>query len=309
LRGTKHIPFVAIAVVVTAAIAGGCGLGAGKGTSDVSVTVTRSFGSQPVGSITRNQVPGSETVMRMLQRSFKVTTRFGGGFVQSIDGIAGSASRRDWFYYVNGIEAKVGAASTAVHRGDRIWWDLHDWTATDDVPAVVGSFPEPFVHGFKGRRLPTTLECAPDVPDACKRVAAELKAAGVPAATQLLGTGSGTDSLAVLVGTWGDLHGTFAGILIAHGPSASGVYVRFAGGNSLELLDPHGQPVRTLGAGAGLVAATAQGSSSPTWLVTGADAAGVSAAADALTPKRLANHFALAVQGQTDLPVPLQGAQ
>ena len=174
---------------------------------------------------------------------------------------------------------------------------------------MVGSFPEPFVHGFKGRRLPTTLECAPDVPDACKQVAAELKAAGVPAATQLLGTGSGMDSLAVLVGTWGDVHGTFAGILIAHGPSASGVYARFNGGNSLELLDPHGQAVRTLGAGSGLVAATAQGSSSPTWLVTGADAAGVSAAADALTPKRLANHFALAVQGQTDLPVPLQGAQ
>jgi hypothetical protein len=309
LPDSKHIPFVVIAVALAAAIISGCGLGAGKGTSDVSLTITRSFGSQPVGSITRNQVPGSETVMRMLQRSFKVTTRFGGGFVQSIDGLAGTASRRDWFYYVNGIEAKVGAASTAVHRGDRIWWDLHDWTATDDVPAVVGSFPEPFVHGFKGRRLPTTLACATDVPDACKQVASELKAAGVPAATQQLGTGSGTDSLAVLVGTWADLHGTFAGILIAHGPSASGVYARFTGGNSLELLDPRGQPVRTLGAGAGLVAATAQGSSSPTWLVTGADAAGVSAAADALTPKRLANHFAMAVQGQTDLPVPLQGAQ
>jgi hypothetical protein len=247
--------------------------------------------------------------MRMLQRSFKVTTRFGGGFVQSINGISGTASRRDWFYYVNGIEAKVGAASTAVHRGDRIWWDLHDWTATDDVPAVVGSFPEPFVHGLKGRRLPTTLECAPDVPDACKQVAAELKAAGVPAATGLLGTGSGTDSLAVLVGTWGDLHGTFAGILIAHGPASSGVYAKFTSASSLALLDPRGQPVRTLGAGAGLVAATAQLSSSPTWLVTGVDAAGVSAAADALTPKRLANHFALAVQGQMDLPVPLQGAQ
>jgi hypothetical protein len=311
VRGTKHIPFVAIAVVVTAAIAGGCGLGAGKGTSDVSLTVTRSFGTQPIGSITRNKAPGSETVMRMLQRSFKVTTRFGGGFVESIDGIAGSASRRDWFYYVNGVQATVGAASTAVHRGDRIWWDLHDWTATDSVPAVVGSFPEPFVHGVKGRRLPTTLECAPDVPDACQRVASELKAVGVPVATQLLGTGSGTDSLAVLVGTWSELHGTFAGILIDHGPSASGVYARFngAGGNSLELLDPQGRPVRSIGAGAGLVAATAQGSSSPTWLVTGADVAGVSAAADALTPKRLSHHFALAVQGNTDLPVPLQGAQ
>jgi hypothetical protein len=311
LPARKHISFVVIAVVLTAAITGGCGLGAGKGTSDVNLTVTRSFGTQPIGSITRSKVPGSETVMRMLQRSFKVTTRFGGGFVQSIDGMAGSASRRDWFYYVNGIQAKIGAAGTAVHRGDRIWWDLHDWSATDSVPAVVGSFPEPFVHGTKGRRLPTTLECATDVPDACKQVASELKAVGVPVATQFLGTGSGTDSLAVLVGTWSDLDHTIAGILIAHGPSTSGVYAKFnsSGSRSLELLDPHGQAVRTLGAGAGLIAATAQGSSPPTWLVTGADVAGVSAAAAALTPKRLADHFALAVDGNTDLPVPLQGAQ
>jgi hypothetical protein len=300
-----------IAAVLTAAVTAGCGLGAGKGTSNVSVTVTRSFGSQPVAAVDRTKVPGSETVMRMLERSFKVTTRYGGGFVESIDGVAGSASRRDWFYYVNGIEAKVGAATTAVHHGDRIWWDLHDWSATDSIPAVVGSFPEPFLHGVAGRRLPTTLECAPDVPAACKQVASELKAVGVPVATQLLGTGSGTDSLAVLVGTWKDLGDTFAGELIAHGPSASGVYARFTGsaGGSLDLLDPQGQVVRTLGAGAGLVAATAQGSTEPAWLITGADATGVSAAAAALTPARLRDHFALAVQGNTDLPVPLQGAQ
>jgi hypothetical protein len=308
LRSRTHIVFAVVAVVLTAATVGGCGLGAGKGTSDVSLTITRSFGTQPVGSITRKDVPGSETVMRMLERSFKVTTRYGGGFVQAIDGISGSASRRDWFYYVNGIQAKIGAANTAVHHGDRIWWDLHDWSATDSVPAVVGSFPEPFIHGSKGRRLPTTLECAPDVPNACKQVASELKAVGVPVATQFLGTGSGTDSLAVLVGTWSELQGTFAGILIAHGPSSSGVYARFSG-DSLQLLDPRGQVARTVGAGGGLVAATAQGSSSPTWLVTGTDPAGVSSAASALTPKRLANHFALAVQGNRDLPVPLQGAQ
>jgi Domain of unknown function (DUF4430) len=311
LGSRPRIPFVAIAVVLTAAIAGGCGLGPGRGTSDVSVTVTRAFGSEPVASITRGKVPGSETVMRMLQRSFKVTTRYGGGFVESIDGISGNASRRDWFYYVNGMQARAGAASTAVHRGDRIWWDLHDWSATNSVPAVVGSFPEPFLHGQRGRRLPTTLECASDASAACKRVAAELKAVGVPVATQLLGTGSGTDSLTVLVGTWSDLHGTIAGDLIAHGPSASGVYARFGGpgGNSLELLDPRARVVRRLAANAGLIAATGQGSAVPTWLVTGTDAAGVAGAAAALTPARLHDRFALAVQGATDLPVPLEGAR
>jgi hypothetical protein len=309
LGGLPHVRFVAIAIVLTAAIAGGCGLGPGAGTSNVSLTVTRAFGTERVGSITRAKVPGSETVMRMLERSFRVDTRYGGGFVESINGVAGGAARRDWFYYVNGVEAPAGAAGTAVHHGDRIWWDLHDWSATNSVPAVVGSFPEPFLHGARGRRLPTTLECASNASAACTRVASNLKEVGVPVATQLLGTGSGTDSLAVVVGTWNDLRTTFAGELIAHGPSASGVYARFAGpaGSSLQLLDPRGAVVRRLGANAGLIAATAQGSAEPTWLITGTDASGVSAAAAALTTGRLHDHFALAVDGDSDLPVPLQG--
>ncbi len=290
----------------------GCGLGAGPGTTDANLTVTRHFGGAPVGQFTQKRVPGAETVMQMLQRSFTVDTRYGGGFVQSIDRFAGTSAREDWFYYVNGIEAAQGAASTAVHRGDRVWWDLHDWQVTNSVPAVVGSFPEPFLHGTKGKRLPTVLECAPGVPAACNRVAAALKAAGVPVANQQLGGGSGTDSLALLVGTWRDLHGVIAAELIDAGPTKSGVYARFAdsSGQALQLLDPRGAVLRTLHHGAGLVAATEQATlSEPTWLITGTDQAGVDAAAAALTRARLRDHFALVTAGSQDLPVPLQGGR
>ena len=64
--------------------------------------------------------------------------------------------------------------------------------------------------------------------------------------------------------------------------------------------------MRSLGAKAGLIAATAEGSSPPTWLVTGTDVAGVTDAAAALTPASLRDHFALAVQGSTQLAVPLE---
>ncbi|MGI8573273.1 MAG: DUF4430 domain-containing protein [Solirubrobacteraceae bacterium] len=298
----------AAAVALTGA---GCGLGAGRGTAGVTLTVTRGFGSSQIASISRGRVPGSETVMRMLERSFRVGTRYGGGFVQAIDGIAGGSSRLDWFYYVNGIEAPAGAASTSVSRGDRIWWDLHDWAATDTIPAVVGSFPEPFVHGIGGRRLPTILECASDVAVACAHVSAALSKVGVQTPRQLLGTGSGSSSLTIVVGTWADLHRQLVADLIEHGPSASGIYARFAGpgGRTLELLDPRGSVVRTLAAGAGLVAATADASSEPTWLVTGTDGAGVLAAARALSPSRLRDHFALAVQRGTYLPIPLNGSR
>ncbi|MGA9860277.1 MAG: DUF4430 domain-containing protein [Solirubrobacteraceae bacterium] len=298
------------AVAAVALLCGGCGLGPGVGTRGVQLTITRDFGSRSVGLLTRKQVPGSETVMRMLERSFHVSTRYGGGFVQSIDGLAPADAKHDWFYYVNGVQARQGAATTAVHAGDHIWWDLHDWTATESVPAVVGAYPEPFVHGIGGKRYPVTIECAPGLEAACNRVSNELAAEHVPAAPQLLGTGSGPDTLGIVVGTWKQIRGEVAAELIDYGPGASGVYARFtAGGSSLALLDPHKRVVRTLGAGAGLVAATADSSSVPTWMVTGTNVAGVRAAARALTPQALHDHFALAVDGAAQIPVPLQASR
>jgi hypothetical protein len=299
----------AAALAAVAALAG-CGLGAGPGTGAVKLTITASFGSQPIATISAAHVPGSETVMRMLQRRFDVGTRYGGGFVESINGHSGNSSQKDWFYYVNGVQASQGAAVTAVHHDDHIWFDLHDWGATDSIPAVVGSFPEPFSNGVNGKRYPTTLECGSNVDSACKRVTSVLDAAGVPVASQLIGTGSGPDTLGVVIGTWTELSSEVAAGLIDHGPSASGVYAKFAdGGHQLKLLDPAGQVVRTLGAGAGLVAATADTSSVPTWLITGTDPAGVKAAAAAFNQRDLQNRFALAIQGRAQLPIPLQGGQ
>ena len=286
----------------------GCGLGPGPGTSDVHLTVTRDFGSVALAGETQKRVPGSETVMRLLERTQRVTTKYGGGFVESINGLSGSSDRRDWFFYVNGIEATKGAAATAVHHGDRIWWDRHDWSVTDTIPAVVGSFPEPFVHGIGGRRFPTALECASDVSRACAIVARELKAIGVPVAIQIIGGGSGQDSLALVVGTWADLHDVTATDLIDRGPRTSGVYAQFVGaaGQAIELDDPKGNVVQTLRAGSGLIAAVQQPSfNEPAWLVTGTDVAGVTAAASALTPERLRDHFALAVSGGRDTPLPV----
>ena len=88
-------------------------------------------------------------MIRFLDREAEITTRYGGGFVQSIDGIEGDDRRRalhDWFFFVNGIESDRGGADVAVRGGDRIWWDYRDWTDALRTPAVVGSWPEPFAQ-------------------------------------------------------------------------------------------------------------------------------------------------------------------
>lgn len=296
------------AALAAAALLSGCGLGAGRGTKDATVIVTGNFGGRSYGSAVEQKVPGAETVMSLLQRHFKVSTRYGGGFVESIGDHAGSTDRRDWFFYVNGIEATKGAAATTVHAGDNIWWDLHDWSATDSVPAVVGSYPEPFTSGLGGRRFPTLVNCGAGVQRACNLVGASLHSHGVKAADQLLGTGSGSDSLAVVVGTWREIKGVIAAQLIAAGPRHSGVYAQFVGdsGQALELDNPRGQVVRTLHGSVGLIAATGDASlGQPTWFVTGSDTAAVTAAARAFTVARLRGHFAVAIDGSGVIPVPL----
>ena len=200
----------------------------------ISLTVTRGFGSRQIQSVTKGKVPGSETVMRMLERSFNVSTRYGGGFVESIDGLSPSGAHSDWFYYVNGVQAAKGAATTAVHAGDHTsGGTCIDWSATETIPAVVGSFPEPFTNGIGGKRYPVTLECASDVSAACARVTKELKrrCRTSPSPSQLLGTGSGPDTLGVVVGTWSEIRSEVAAEeLIAPRPGrASGVYARFSG--------------------------------------------------------------------------------
>ena len=70
------------------------------------------------------------------------------------------AGRRDWFFFVNGVEADKGAAEWRRCRpGDRIQWDYRDWGAAMRVPAIVGAFPEPFANGLEGKRRPVRVEC------------------------------------------------------------------------------------------------------------------------------------------------------
>jgi hypothetical protein len=305
----RRLCIVAVLALAGGLVCAGCGLAPrAVGSPGVSVTVTKSFGTQQVGQVSKPRVNGSENVLGLLEGAFPSTSKTAAGSVDSIDGLRAGVSDTSWFYYVNGVQAATTPSSTSVHSGDHIWWDLHDFSATRSIPAVVGSYPEPFTNGIDGKRYTVTVECGSDVGAACKRVTAALDSLHIPAAPQLLGTGSGPDTLGVVVGTWSQIRSEVAAELVAYGPGASGVFARFggAGDGTLELLDASGRVVRTLGAGAGLIAATADSQSVPTWMVTGTDPAGVTAAADALTPQGLRNHFAVAVDGPTVIPVPVQ---
>ena len=128
------LALAALALRVALALAG-CGLGAGRAPSGVQLLVTPRLrreraarderapgaragdGDEPADA----QLRGEHALLRAASCRASTGSPAGSEGGQPVD----------WFYYVNGVEASKGAASTNVHPGDHIWWDRHDWSQTE----------------------------------------------------------------------------------------------------------------------------------------------------------------------------------
>jgi hypothetical protein len=296
---------LATAAAIAAAVAG-CGLGPGpasKGTA--TLVVTRDYGSERLASASENDPRSSETVLRFLDRSAHITTRYGGGFVQSIDGLAGAESggrRFDWFFYVNGLESPVGSTQVPVKGGDRIWWDYRDWTSAMSVPAVVGSWPQPFVAAAReGQGV--VVDCAGSQAP-CRIVRARLAAAGVKATIRDgIRAAKGPR---IVVGPWSAVRiDSVVGEQLDQPPSVSGVFAEFDDNGRLQLMRSDGRIGQRAEPGTGLVAALRPGEGPPTWVVTSRRRAGVVRSAARLDATDLTNHYAIATFRHAVVPLPL----
>jgi hypothetical protein len=304
----------ALLVAGLAPAAAGCGLGEGneRAGGGATLRVTQDFGHRELGSTRLDSVREGETVMRMLRSDFDVTTRFGGRFVQSIDGLEGEGSggQVDWFFWVNGIEADKGAAEWEVLPGDRIQWDRRDWSAAMRVPAIVGAFPEPFANGIQGKRRPVRVECEQVGSAPCDEARQRLRDQGVSTSGSSLGA-PGTEAVTrLVVARWPRARVVRGAAGLEDGPETTGVFARFSrDGNSLELLDDHGETARRVkrGEGVGLVLALQPRAEELVWLVTALDAEGLEAGVRALNEQKLRNAFAVAVTGDRVEKLPLVG--
>jgi hypothetical protein len=297
---------VAFALLFAVLAAAGCGLGPGDGVKDAELTVTRDYGTVPVLHRQLGDLTESDTVMRALERNAEITTRYGGGFVQSIEGLEAEESAGgslDWFFYVNGVESTIGAADYPLHGGESIWWDYRNWDAAMRVPAVVGSWPQPFLGGYEGKPRPVAVECLGGG-GACDEVDERLEGEAVEVAARPL-----SGAIRVLVGPWSRVRSDPAAAQVERGPQTSGVFADFhREGNNYRLagLNEAGDAAVDFGPDGGLVAATRRYEEPPVWIVTGMTGAGVRAAAGLLDPTDLRNHYAVAVEGEKETPLPLR---
>ena len=273
---------LALALALATPLAG-CGSSASTAADQIALTVTRDLGAEDVVALRQERVPPPGGLAPIFGRY--PNTR-------------GSQS-----LFVNGMAPAEPASELEVHGGDRVWLDQHRPTVVPEIAAVVGSFPEPFLHGVGGKRLPVRVECDDPRGGVCAAVSEKLVALGVVAGRSIISRSAADMTVRILVGPWKRLRGReFEADSIDAGPRASGVFARFdASAERLLVLDAAGNVARTLTAGTGLIAATRAKDRQPVWFVTGTDAAGVASAARALDESVLADRFALAISD--DLPV------
>lgn len=131
----------------------GCSSEKAMDTEAVTVLLTRDYGREVLAEKIVAPEKG-DTVMDVMLRHFDVETAYGGGFVNSIEGLSsgftGAAdgqkrgTKQDWFYYIDGIMAEAGAGQFPVAGVSEIAWDYHGWANSMVVRTRIDAWPERF---------------------------------------------------------------------------------------------------------------------------------------------------------------------
>lgn len=270
----------------------------------VDLVVTTNFGHKKVYAKNVGLVK-DEVGMEVLFRNLDIQTAYGGGFVNSINGIESKFTfftgkdrkKQDWFYWVNGILAPVGVAEYRPSPGDIIWWDYHDWSVTMFAPAVIGSYPQPFKNGFFGKNPGTVIMYT----DGYKEKAQDLKQSLIKQGVKQIDLAKYNPKVLekpkkfyILLGTWDKLSQKSKLIKDMNRKNKLiGTYVKFEGGK-VKGLDFKGKAIGSYDhAGAIYAYAPGIGSVRPIWMVTGTDDEGVKKSLDVLihNPKGINQHF------------------
>ena len=310
----KRILTIALALFIVATILAGCATTTppppSGSTVSVSIVATRDFGGELIFSRAA-EIEGGDSAQEALAGVAKVG--MAGSYIEGIEGIYGNHEYY-WFYYINGILANVFASGYKPHDGDIEHWDFHDWSySMHGSSAIIGDFPEPFLHGYAGKVYPTLVAYTGNLQGEAERLKSKLEELGVREVSVISAAELSSDeqelSNLILVCT-ADFE------LIAELNEVYdrlGLFAHFENGK-LKVLNARGKVVGEYGAGSGVIQATQslwnpKGSyacENVTWMVSGIDEAGVKNAVDALIDRysEVQHTFAVVVADGEIIKVP-----
>lgn len=212
-----------------------------------------------------------------------------GSYILEFEGLRGN-DQVYWMYYINGMLSKWFASGYIIRPGDVMVWDFHPWAgAHHGASAIIGSFPEPLLHGYEGRTYPTTVVYGEGFQGQAQAVARGLQELGVNSVSVTGEAGLSQDQKGshnlVLIADRSS--GMVAELDAQHVPL--GLYAHFEGG-SLWVTNYRFENQQSYGAGSGVIQASQNlwnplGTGScqtVVFVVSGSDTLGTSRAVEAL---------------------------
>ena len=247
---------------------------------EIQLTVSRDFSSEILFA-KEIQIQSGETVLDVLEKNLEVETS-SGGFINAIKGLKSAVegeTGKDWFFYINGIAANCSAKAYHLKPGDKIVWDYHPWNGNSFIPAIIGSYPEPFINGFEGKTKGTRIYYSKDSRDEAlkiKQSLAGMKAknvveAPIPQNFEVL-----SDYPSIIIGEYENLiKNKNIAKLLADG-NQRGVFISFAK-KRVEILNYSGLIKKTCSPSTGVVFATSSslGDTAPVWIITSLEHKGI----------------------------------
>lgn len=254
------------------------------------LTVSRNF-NDFIFKIHDTALPG-DNVVSYLSRHASVETSLGGQFVVSIAGIPkrSESPAESWFYYVNGVLAHTGAGTYRLRPQDRVVWDYHSWSHESFIPAIIGSYPQPFLSGYGNKAsTETQILYSPESINPAKALFNSLISMGASKLSLLALSDEGPQESCtlqrILIGPWSSLKDFQLVTERYEHASRTGLWVKFDDSGLVSILTIDQKRTSTLFE-AGVIAAT----SFPqqpclVWLITGSSKRATSWAVDTLVHK------------------------
>jgi len=282
-----------------------------------TVVVTQDFGRDLILE-QKIEIEADTNAMAALQMVADVETKYGGGFVSSINGISSEyegagKSKKDWFYYINGIASNIGARDYILRDGDVEHWDFRVWSYHQLIPAIISDFPQPFQSGYLDKLKPTSVVYEEAFSAEAEALAKKLAGYGVTEVSAircdlLSDEAKGNSNLIIIAVPDNTL---ISELNNAH--KKLGLYAYFEQ-NTLIALDAEGNISGKFVNGCGLIQATQNpwnpkgvgSGENVAWMVTGMDANGVRSAAEVLTNNNdgLRHAFAAVISDKKVIKIP-----
>ncbi len=313
----KIITLILMIIMISSTMTGCINSQKDETTEYVTLVVTTDFGRETLFD-EKVEIKKDYTVMDILEDNLEIETKYNGSFISSINGIENdngvkSGQRKDWFYYINGICSDQGAMAYNLNKGDTIWWDYHKWGSKNTMnTSVIGSFPEPFVHGYGMDKYPTIIMTTKKNTDLANELKESLEQVGV----QSVETNALDETLltnkkgpTIIIGQWNEVQEIDYINTLNKAYKKTGLNMHFTE-NEIELLKNDGTIAMKQTENTGIIASIGEGlgDSKPLWLVVGIDEKGVEDAANLLinNPKKIRNMYNAAVTAEEIIRLPIQ---